>query len=132
WSAMSMEEIASIEQGMDINGTLKASDMGVNLCFQGIPEFSQIPMGTMIKFPSGAVLKVEEYNPPCKEMGVKLASIYNTNSGKKIKNADFSRHAKFCRGLVGVVEVAGTINAGDEVIVEFHKLPKWLARLTKN
>ncbi|MCP3673498.1 MAG: hypothetical protein GY829_03370, partial [Gammaproteobacteria bacterium] len=46
WSAMSMEEIASIEQGMDINGTLKASDMGVNLCFQGIPEFSQIPMGT--------------------------------------------------------------------------------------
>jgi len=132
WSAMSAEEITQIEQGMDLKEPLQASDLGVNLCFQGIPDFSQLPMGTMLTFPSGAVLKVEEYNPPCKEMGQKLTSIYTTNSGKSLSNTDFSRHAKFCRGLVGVVEVAGIISAGDEVTVEFLKLPKWLARLTKN
>ena len=32
-------------------------------------------------------------------------------------------------GLVGVVEVAGAINAGDDVIVEIYKPPIWLARL---
>jgi len=131
WSAMSVEEINNIQQQMDLKEPLKSSDMGVNLCFQGIPDFSQLPRGCILKFPSGAELIVEEYNPPCKEMGEKLATIYSTNSGKAIRAADFSRHSKYCRGLVGIVEVAGVIKANDEVIVEFPKLPKWIQKLRK-
>jgi len=129
WSAMSVEEIATIEKNMDLKQPLKASDLGVNLCFKGIPDLSQLPKGTLLKFPSGAELMVEEYNPPCKEMGQKLASLYTTNTGKTIAAADFSRYAKYNRGLVGIVEVAGIIREGDAVIVEFLKLPKWLDRL---
>ncbi len=129
WSAMSVEEITSIEQKMDLKETLKASDLGVNLCFKDIPDFSHLPKGSTLIFPSGAALMVEEYNPPCKEMGQKIASLYTTNSGKTIADADFSRHGKYCRGLVGVIEVSGIITAGDEVIIKLPQLPKWLARL---
>jgi hypothetical protein len=38
----------------------------------------------------------------------------------------FSGAAKFQRGVVGVVEVAGTIRSGDAVFVEAEQLPKWL------
>ena len=41
-------------------------------CVEGIPEFSLLPKGTKLLFPSGAVLLVEGYNPPCAEMGLKL------------------------------------------------------------
>jgi len=85
----------------------------------------------ILQLSDGAELMVEEYNPPCKEMGEKLASIYSTNSGKLIRAADFSRHSKYCRGLVGIVEVAGIIKVDDEVIVEFPKLPKWIQKLGK-
>ena len=131
WSGMSTEEIAKIEQKMDLNEPLKASDLGVNLCFQGIPDFSLLPSGTSLKFPSGATLMVEEYNPPCKEMSQKLASIYTTNAGEPLATSAFSRHAKHCRGLVGIIEVAGVITAGDEVTVTLPKLPKWIKRAKK-
>ncbi len=129
WSAMSVEEIATIEQKMDLKETLIASDLGVNLCFKDIPDFSHLPKGSTLIFPSGAALMVEEYNPPCKEMGQKIASLYTTNSGKTIADADFSRHGKYYRGLVGVVEVPGIIRAGDEVKIILPQLPKWIARL---
>ncbi len=129
WSAMSVEEITIIEQKMDLKESLKASDLGVNLCFKDIPDFSHLPKGSTLVFPSGAALMVEEYNPPCKEMGQKIASLYTTNSGKIIADADFSRHGKYCRGLVGIIEVSGIITAGDEVIIKLPQLPKWLARL---
>ncbi len=132
WSGMSVEEMSDIEHKMDLKGPLLASDLGVNLCFQGIADFSQLPKGTTLTFPSGAELIVEEYNPPCKDMSHKLASLYTTNSGEIVAKGAFSRHAKYCRGLVGIIEVAGIINAGDQVIVKLPQLPKWLARLQSN
>ena len=128
WSAVSVEELVAIEQQMDLKEHLTAANLGANLCFKGIPKLSQLPLGTILKFPSGAELMVEEYNPPCLEMGQKLASQYTGNTGKPIADTAFSQAAKFSRGLVGVIEVAGTINAGDEVVVVPHKLPIWLAR----
>ena len=131
WSAMSEEEIDYIEREMDLKESLQASDMGVNLCLKGIPDLSQLPMGAVLKFPSGAALMVEEYNPPCIEMSRKLAAIYTTNSGETLSDTAFSKASKFSRGVVGVVEVAGVISPGDEVTVEFLKLPIWLARLAE-
>ena len=82
-------------------------------------------MGTIIKFPSGAELMVEEYNPPCMDMGQKIAAEFTRNSGAQIKETDFSKAAQYNRGLVGVIEVGGEIRAGDEVIVEIYQPPEY-------
>jgi hypothetical protein len=131
WSAMSMEELTRIEQAMDLKEPLSAAHLGVNLCFSGIKDFSLLAKGSLLKFPSGAELLVEEYNPPCIEMGHKIASLYTSNSGIPLVDTDFTKAAAFCRGLVGVVEVAGIINAGDAVTVIPYREPVWITRLSK-
>ena len=128
WSAISVEELAEIQEAMDLSETLTATDVGVNLCFQGVVELSRLPKGTLLKFPSGAELMVEEFNPPCHSMGKKLASMYTTRSGKELSSTAFSKAAKLTRGIVGVVEAAGAISMGDEVTVELYETPTWLVR----
>lgn len=128
WSAVSLEELADITSEMDLSEELTATCVGANLCLSGISQLSRLPKGTLLKFPSGAELMVEEYNPPCGYMGEKIASVYSTNSGDAISNTAFSKVAKLTRGIVGVVEVAGVINAGDEVTVEIYETPSWLIR----
>ncbi len=128
WSAVSVEELADIQKNMDLKEPLSAASLGANLCFKGLPDLSRLPKGTLLKFPSGAELIVEEYNPPCRHMGQSLATLHDTNSGKPLSATAFSKAAKLCRGVVGVVEVAGQINAGDEVTVILYDAPTWLAR----
>ena len=70
---------------------------------------------------------VEEYNPPCHDMGKKLAEFYTTKSGEPLSTTAFSKAAKLKRGLVGVIEAAGVINTGDEVTVVLYEHPSWLA-----
>jgi hypothetical protein len=128
WSAVSIEELVDIQQKMDLKEPLSAASLGANLCLEGLPELSRLPKGTLLKFPSGAELMVEEYNPPCREMGQKLAALHETISGKPLSTTAFSKAAKLSRGVVGVIEVAGTITAGDDVAVILYDSPKWLAR----
>ncbi|MDA9559607.1 MOSC domain-containing protein [Porticoccaceae bacterium] len=126
WSAVSVEELAAIAKAMDLTEPLSAASLGANLCLSGVPELSRLPKGSILKFPSGAELMVEEYNPPCLDMGKKLASIHSTQSGKAIHDTAFSQAAQYTRGLVGVVEVPGMINAGDRVEVTVYQPPLWL------
>ncbi len=116
---------------MDLTEILTAACLGANLCLAGIKELSRLPKGTVLKFPSGAELMVEDYNPPCHDMGRKLASKYTSHSGEPLSSTAFSKAAKLTRGIVGVVEVGGAINAGDEVTVELYEPPAWLARSSK-
>jgi MOSC domain-containing protein YiiM len=127
WSAVSSEELAEIQESMDLSEPLTASRLGANLCLSGLKDLSRLPKGTLLKFPSGAELIVEEYNPPCHDMGKKLALVYTTRAGEPPSSTAFSKAAKLKRGVVGVVEVAGTISAGDEVTVELYETPAWLA-----
>lgn len=131
WSALSVEEIAEMEKEMDLSTPLTAECLGANLCFEGIDDLSQLPKGTILKFPSGAELMVEEYNPPCAEMAAKLSKLYKTVSGEPVQPSAYSKAAKYKRGIVGVVEVAGVINEGDEVLVEIYSPPKWIKRIKK-
>lgn len=126
WSAVSVEELAAIAKAMDLTEPLSAASLGANLCLSGVSELSRLPKGSILKFPSGAELMVEEYNPPCLDMGKKLASIHSTQSGKAIHDTAFSQAAQYTRGLVGVVEVPGMINAGDRVEVTVYQPPLWL------
>ena len=128
WSAVSIEELAEIQDSMDLTEPPGATDLGANLCLAGLPELSRLPKGTLLKFPSGAELMVEEFNPPCHDMGKKLAAKYTTRSGEAPSTTAFSKAAKLNRGVVGVVEAAGAISAGDEVTVDFYETPAWLLR----
>jgi len=128
WSAVSVEELAEIQRTMDLTEPLSASHLGANLCLRGLTELSRLPKGTILRFPSGAELMVEEFNPPCHDMGKKLASRYTTRSGQPLSSTAFSKAAKFTRGVVGVAEVAGAISAGDEVTVDYYETPAWLVR----
>ena len=126
WSAVSVEELGEIGQSMGLKETLSAEHVGANLCLQGIPGLSRLPKGTLLKFPSGAELAVEEYNPPCHDMGKKLAGRYTAKSGKPLSTTAFSKASKLNRGVVGVIEATGVINAGDEVTVIVYEHPSWL------
>lgn len=128
WSAVSVEELEAIAGEMDLQGTITAASLGANLCIKGLPELSRLPKGTLLKFPSGAELIVEEFNPPCGDMSKIQASLHQTKSGKKVSETAFSKAAKLTRGVVGVVEAAGVINAGDEVTIVVYETPGWLAR----
>ena len=114
---------------MDLKEPLTAGSLSVNLCFQGIPQLSLLPKGSILKFSSGCELMVEEYNPPCSEMSEKVANNFSTNSGNPISKIAFSQAAIFTRGLVGVIEVAGQIRVCDEVKVEIYQPPVWMTNI---
>lgn len=128
WSAVSVEELASISAEMGLKVGITAASVGANLCIEGISELSRLPKGTLLQFPSGTALIVEEFNPPCSDMSKIQASVHHTQSGEPVTDTEFSKAAKLSRGVVGVVEAAGTINAGDEVTVVLYETPSWLAR----
>ena len=128
WSAVSVVELEEISTALDLVEPLQAADIGANLCIEGVSELSRLPKGSLLKFPSGAELVVEEYNPPCRDMGESIAKKYQTRTGAKLAPTAFSKAAKLTRGIVGVVDVPGVIAAGDEVAVEIYATPTWLLR----
>lgn len=128
WSAVSDEELADIQAAMDLEAPPSAEMLGANLCISGISQLSRLPKGTLLKFPSGAELIVEEYNPPCHDMGKVLAQKCRATSGKSLPSTAFSKAAKLLRGIVGVVEAPGEIAAGDEVEILVYEHPSWLDR----
>ncbi|MAD91259.1 MAG: hypothetical protein CMQ54_00795 [Gammaproteobacteria bacterium] len=129
WSAVSIEEIEIIETSMNLKNAINASSLGANLCFSGISNLSALPKGSILKFPSGVELIVEEYNPPCLAMGKKIAAEHKDNDNQSIDNTLFSKMAKLNRGIVGVIETTGRINQGDEVTVITYEEPSWKKRI---
>jgi MOSC domain-containing protein YiiM len=131
WSAVSLHELRQITRALDLREPLLPSTLGANLCMKGVEQLSRLPKGTLLKFPSGAELCVEEYNPPCLDMGTRLTEKHQTTSGEALTTTAFSNAARLLRGIVGVVEVPGDIFPGDEVTIEVYEPPRWLA-LTDN
>ena len=128
WSAVSLEELAIIADAMNLKEPLLASSLGANLCLSGLPNISKLPKGSILRFPSGAELIVEEYNPPCLDMDEKLISMYTSKTNSKLNKGDFLSAAKYCRGVVGVIEVPGMIHSGDKVVVVPYKNPSWIEK----
>jgi hypothetical protein len=124
WTGVSIEELATITAHMDLRDPLTSETLGANLCVEGIPDFSRLAKGDRLIFPSGATLIVENYNPPCSDMSIKIAETYTTNSGTPIQRTDFSRQAKRIRGVVGSIDVPGIINTGDEIVLQKYKPPR--------
>ncbi|MDX1518051.1 MAG: hypothetical protein R3288_14490 [Woeseiaceae bacterium] len=126
WSASSVEELEEISNAMNLDKTLDGNAVSVNLVFAGIPKLSALPKGTLLTFPSGAELTVVEYNPPCREQGMRVAERATMKNGEPPAATAFPKAAKLKRGVVGVVDVAGEIRVGDEVAVSVYAPPAWL------
>ena len=123
WSGVSVEELAHISERLDLTEPLSPTAVGANLCIEGIADFSLLPKGTKLLFPSGAVLLVEEYNPPCSHMGAQIAAKYSTRSGEPLNEQTWLRPSSGRRGVIGVIDVPGQIRAGDEVEVRVFEAP---------
>ncbi len=121
WSGVSAEELAIVSRRMDLGRPLTAATLGANLCVEGIPEFSELPRGTRLLFPSGAALVIEEANPPCKYMAAEIEAAYTTNSGEPAAGKMFGKHSFGLRGVVGVIDVAGEIRTADRIVLEVPK-----------
>ena len=126
WSAVAQEDLDVVSEKLNLVAPLAAGDVAVNLSIEGVPDFSRLPRGTTLTFAGGVVLMVEEYNPPCSRMSHFVAEQYPTRNGDPLADTDFIEASKFCRGLVGVVEVPGTVFVGESVTVAPEVLPKWL------
>ena len=126
WSAVAQEDLDVVSEKLNLVAPLAAGDVAVNLSIEGVPDFSRLPRGTTLTFAGGVVLLVEEYNPPCSRMSHFVAEQYSTRHGELLADTDFIEASKFCRGLVGVVEVSGTVCVGESVTVAPEVLPKWL------
>ena len=118
WSGVSNEELAIIAERLDLKEPLMAATLGANICVEGIPGFSQLARGSRLLFPSGAVLVIEECNPPCADIAVEIAAVHTSCSGGPVAGKMFPKYAVGLRGVNGVVDVAGRIETGDRVVVE--------------
>jgi len=126
WSAVAQEDLDAVAAKLQLTQPLSAGDVAVNLSISGVPEFSRLPRGTTFTFEGGVVLMVEEYNPPCSRMSRYLATQRKIQGGGQLGDNDFIEAAKFSRGLVGVVEVPGTVSVKERVSVATEVVPKWL------
>lgn len=128
WSAVSDEELDEISRALNLTEAISPATLGANLCISGIPEFSLLPRGSRLKFPSGAALTVEEYNPPCIDMGAQLAKRHQRVDGTELGPRDWLRPASGRRGILGMVDVPGLIAVGDTVeitVFESPVIPRW-------
>ena len=124
WSGVSVEELAIISERLDLKEPLDPGTLGANICVAGIPGFSQLSKGSRLLFPSGAALLVEECNPPCADMAEQIVAKHTTHSGEPVAGKAFPKYAMGLRGVVGFVDIPGSIEVGDRVIVQVYEPPK--------
>jgi hypothetical protein len=117
WSAVTPDELVEAAQAMGVD-TIDPAWLGANLSFSGIPNFTLLPKGTKLIFPSGAVLVVERENMPCIGPGRVIVSKYPDVG---VSPNRFVKAAMHKRGLVGVIERAGEVRVGDMVTIEVYE-----------
>jgi hypothetical protein len=110
-SILSTEELAEVAATMGIPA-LEPNWIGANLVLSGIPHLSLLPPRTLIMFPSGAAVRIDGDNGPCRGSGRSVASHYPGDP--KLEFA-FVKAADRKRGLVGWVECEGAVRMGDSV-----------------
>ncbi|MEQ1771428.1 MAG: molybdenum cofactor sulfurase [Devosia sp.] len=108
-SLLSVEELAEVAANLDVPQVLPEW-IGGNIVFAGIPQFSRMPPRTLVMFPSGAAVRIDGDNGPCRVSGRSIAKHYPDNP--KLEFA-FVKAATHKRGLVGWVERQGEVRVGD-------------------
>ena len=109
-SILSAEELAEVGVDMAI-ASLDPAWIGGNLVLAGIAQLSALPPRSILMFPSGAAIRIDGDNGPCRSSGRAIAAA----TGVASHEFDFVKTAKHKRGLVGWVEREGTVSPGDSV-----------------
>jgi hypothetical protein len=112
-SVLGLEELAEVAATLGID-RLDPSWIGANLVLSGIPNLTRLPPRTLLLFPSGATIRIDGDNDPCRKSGAAIAAHVE---GRPDLQFAFVKAARDKRGLVGWVEREGIIRAGDEVKV---------------
>lgn len=112
-SILGAEELAEIAATLGVD-YLDPAWIGANLCLSGIQNLTQLPPRSLLLFPSGATLRIDGDNDPCRKCG---AAIMAHIPDRPDLQFAFVKAAKDKRGLVAWVEREGIIRAGDEVKV---------------
>ncbi len=122
FSAVSIEEMGEVAKAMGIP-EIPIGSIGENLIISGIPNFTQLPIGTKLFFkkngiPQIAVLIISGENTPCVIAGQSIQEKYH--AADKLKTL-FVKHALGKRGVVGGVFCSGAISKGDIVIARIPR-----------
>ncbi len=109
-SIVSVEDCAEVAALLGIPA-LDPALLGANLVVAGLAGLSLLAPASRLLFPSGAVVFVTEQNAPCRHPADKLARAH----GQPRLAGAFVNAAIGRRGVVGLVERAGTVGVGDAV-----------------
>lgn len=112
-SLLSREELNAVAETLAIPD-LDPAWIGGNFVFSGLPAFSTLPPRTLLMFPSGAAIRVDGDNGPCRASG---RGIVRHIPERPDLEFGFVKAAKHRRGLVGWVEREGEVRVGDTVSV---------------
>lgn len=110
-SILSAEENAEVAAALAIDA-LRPEWIGGNILLSGVPQLSQLPPRTLLMFPSGATVRIDGDNGPCKKSGAAIAA---NVPGRPDLEFGFVKTAKHKRGLLGWVEREGEVRPGDVV-----------------
>lgn len=112
-SIVSVEELQQVADALGIPEILPEW-LGANLLLAGIPNLTALFPSTRLVFASGAVLRVEQENMPCRGPG----KVIEEQTGREGIAGLFPQVALHKRGLVASVEKPGLIVEGDLVSAE--------------
>jgi len=108
-SIVSMEELAVIARNLGVE-RVEPEWLGANIAVEGVPDFSFLPRGSRLFFPSGAVLAVMGQNDPCRIAGAEVERHLSGQDGLALR---FAAAAKRLRGVVATVDRPGSIRGGE-------------------
>ena len=111
-SILSVEELAEVAVAMELP-QIEGAWIGGNIVLTGVPSLSLLPPRTLLMFPSGATVRIDGDNGPCRSSGKSIAAATNRPEAE----FSFVKAAKYKRGLLGWVEREGTISVGDSIAV---------------
>ena len=111
-SILSHHELAEVGATLGIE-RFDPAWIGGNLVLSGVPSLSLLPPRSILMFPSGAAVRIDGDNGPCRSSGRSIAAA----TGEPKHEFAFVQAARHKRGLVGWVEREGAIRIGDPVTI---------------
>jgi MOSC domain-containing protein len=112
-SILSVEEMAEVASDLGLS-ELRPEWIGGNLLLSGIPRFSLLPARSILMFPSGAAIRIDGDNGPCRHSGRGIVAHHPDRPELEFRFVEAAKHK---RGLVGWVEREGPVSPGDSIKV---------------
>ena len=119
-SLLCPDELVRIAEGMSLP-EVNPRWIGGNMVISGVPNFSMLPPRTLMFFESGATVKIDGQNAPCRLAGGAVAKRYPDRQGLDL---EFPKVAKRLRGLVGWLEKPGRVVPGEAIKIRIPE--QWL------